>query len=92
MLKKIKEYFAQKREIRMLTLDTLYKINSVFTTISDLAGTASDLAGTFHADELKQMMNDLNKIAQNPELTTTYYEQISRQAHEQKMAETNTDN
>lgn len=87
MIKKIKNYFAAKKQIRELTLDTLQKINGIASVVSDLTDMAASAAETLSSDKLEEFMENMNKIADNPELTTAYYQQVSRQAHEQKMAD-----
>ncbi|MDE6253339.1 MAG: hypothetical protein K2M78_12030 [Lachnospiraceae bacterium] len=87
MIKKIKNYFAVKKQIRELSLDTLQKINGIASTLSDLTDIAASAAETLNSDKLEEFMENMNKIVDNPELTTAYYQQVSRQAHEQKMAD-----
>ncbi|MDE5780238.1 MAG: hypothetical protein K2I03_01995, partial [Lachnospiraceae bacterium] len=85
--KKIKNYFAVKKQIRELSLDTLQKINGIASTLSDLTDIAASAAETLNSDKLEEFMENMNKIVDNPELTTAYYQQVSRQAHKQKMAD-----
>ncbi|MBD5137146.1 MAG: hypothetical protein HDT39_14530 [Lachnospiraceae bacterium] len=87
MIKKIKNYFAVKKQIRELSLDTLQKINGIASALSDLTDMAASAAETLNSDKLEEFMENMNKIVDNPELTTAYYQQVSRQAHEQKMAD-----
>lgn len=42
---------------------------------------------SFSVEDLRSLIESTDKIASNPELTTEYYKQVSRQAHEEKMAE-----
>ncbi len=89
MFKGIKNYFTQKKEIRTLTLDTIKKFNNVATTLSDLSDMVSSTVGTFDIDEIKNFIDNMNKIANDPELTSAYYSQVSEQAHKERMAEIN---
>lgn len=91
MFKKIRNYFSQKKEIRTLTLDIIKKINNVATTLSELSDTVTSMVGTFNTDEIKGFIDNMNKIATSPELTSAYYSQVSKQAHEERMAEINKD-
>ena len=84
MFKKIREYFAEKREIRKLMLDTMRKANTVATNASLLM---DNFMVNYDPANLKEMIESLNKIAQNPDLQTAYYQQVSAQAHAEKMAE-----
>lgn len=86
MIKKIKNYFALKKQIRELSLDTLQKVNDIASALSCLTDMTASAAETLSPDKLEKFMENMDKIAGNPELTTAYYSQISRQAHEQKMA------
>ena len=84
MFKKIKEYFAEKREIRKLMLDTMRKANIVATSASLLM---DNFMVNFEPDKLKDMIEGINKIAQNPDLQTAYFQQVSSQAHAERMTE-----
>lgn len=42
---------------------------------------------TFTPNDLQEIRKDFHKIASNPELTEKYYAQVSKQTHEQKLAE-----
>lgn len=79
----MKNYFAQKKQLRESALDTIQKINHIAAVLSDLSDAAAASAGTFDADTLKNFMENMDKIASSPDLTTAYYQQVSRQAHEQ---------
>lgn len=89
MLNKIKNHFTQKREIRTLRLDTLAKINHITTTLYGLTEILTSTIGTLDADDIKGLVENMNKIANNPDLTSAYYSQVSKQAHEERMAEMN---
>ena len=41
----------------------------------------------FEPDKLKDMIEGINKIAQNPDLQTAYFQQVSAQAHAEKLEE-----
>lgn len=84
MFKKIKEYFAEKREIRKLMLDTMRKANIIATSASLLM---DNFMVNFEPDKLKDMIEGINKIAQNPDLQTAYFQQVSSQAHAERMTE-----
>lgn len=84
MFKKIKEYFAEKRELRKLMLDTMKKANTIVTSAGLLMNT---FVAYYDPEEFKQMIDNLNKIAQSPDLQTAYFQQVSAQAHAEKMAE-----
>lgn len=89
MINRIRNYFTQRKQIRELTLDTLTKINNIATTLSDLSNVVTTTVGSFDVDEIKGFIENMNKIANNPELTSAYYSQVSAQAHEERMAEIN---
>lgn len=84
MFKKIEEYFAEKREIRKLMLDTMRKANIIATSTSLLM---DNFMVNFEPDKLKDMIEGINKIAQNPDLQTAYFQQVSAQAHAEKLEE-----
>lgn len=69
MIKKIKEYFNQKKGIRILTLDTLYKINSIATTANDVTNTLSSITESLDTSELKSLADILEKISTSLETT-----------------------
>lgn len=84
MFKRIREYFAEKREIRKLMLDTMRKANIIATSASLLM---DNFMVNFEPDKLKDMIEGINKIAQNPDLQTAYFQQVSAQAHAEKLEE-----
>lgn len=84
MFKKIKEYFAEKRELRKLMLDSMKKANAIVTSASLLMDT---FAAYYDPEEFKMTIENLNKIAQCPELQTAYFQQVSAQAHAERMKE-----
>lgn len=87
MFKKLRNYFTQKKQVRELTLDTLQKINHMAAAASAVTDAASSMVSTFDTEAINALMENIRKIADDPKLTTAYYQQVSRQAHEQKMAE-----
>lgn len=87
MLIKFRNYLTQKKQLRELTLDTLKKINHITSAVSAITDSAVAMANTFDTDAINTLIENISKIAENPELTSAYYQQVSRQAHEQKMAE-----
>ncbi|MBO5054850.1 MAG: hypothetical protein J6C64_00640 [Lachnospiraceae bacterium] len=89
MIKRMKDYFAQKKEIRTLALDTLKKLNHTASVLSGLSDMAAAAAETFNTDDFSGLVENINKLANDPELTSAYYSQVSRQAHEERMAELN---
>jgi len=86
MLRKIKEYFAVKREARKLLLDTLKKLNNFATIISDISDSIS-ASGILDPEFLTEGIENIKKIANNPDLTTAYYSHIADIAHAEKMEE-----
>ncbi|MCM1496017.1 MAG: hypothetical protein NC089_09510 [Bacteroides sp.] len=59
-MKKLKAYFAQKKQMRELTLDSLQKINQIITTISDLAETIAAAANAFDTEEVKSLLEGIH--------------------------------
>lgn len=88
-MKKSKNYFAQKREIRQLSLDTLQKINNIATILSDLSDVAANIVNDFNTDDIKTFMTDINKLISSPELTTDYFKQVNANAHIERMVNQN---
>lgn len=86
MLRKIKEYFTAKKEARKLLLDTLKKLNNFATIISDISDSISS-SGILDPEFLTEGMENIKKIANDPELTTAYYSHIADIAHNEKMEE-----
>ena len=84
MFKKIKEYFAEKRELRKLMLDSMKKADAIVTSASLFMDT---FAAYYDPEEFKKTIENLNKIAQSPELQTAYFQQVSAQAYSERMAE-----
>lgn len=62
MIKRIKAYFAQKKQMRELTLDSLQKLNSMITTFSELTDSIVAVIDAFKADEMNQLQDE--RIAQ----------------------------
>lgn len=60
-MKKLNTYFAQKREIRELTLDSLRKINQVITAIAALTDTITTAANAFDTEELKSLLESIQQ-------------------------------
>ena len=94
MFKKIKEfcdYREAKKTATLLLLNSYYELiekqkereNTEIKAYESL----KQFGDSFDVEEIKNMMADLSKIANDPKLTTDFYKTISKQAHEQKMAE-----
>lgn len=60
-MKKLKAYFAQKRQMRELTLDSLQKINQIITTVTELSDTIAAAANAFNTEELKTLLEGINQ-------------------------------
>lgn len=86
MIKKIKEYFTKKREIHKLILDTIRKLNNFATTISNISDNISS-SGILDPELLIEVMENIQKIATSPELTSAYYSHIADIVHAEKMEE-----
>lgn len=65
-------------------LDTMRKANIIATSASLLM---DNFMVNFEPDKLKDMIEGINKIAQNPDLQTAYFQQVSSQAHAERMTE-----
>ena len=63
-------------------LDTMRKANIIATSTSLLM---DNFMVNFEPDKLKDMIEGINKIAQNPDLQTAYFQQVSAQAHAEKL-------
>lgn len=61
MFKNIKAYFAQKKQLRELTLDSLQKINKVVTVLSTLTDTISTIVDSINTDEIQELLNPADK-------------------------------
>jgi len=86
MLKRMKEYFSEKRKTRKLILDTVKKLNNFATTMSDISDNIAS-SGVLDPGFLADGMENIKKIASSPELTTAYYSHIADIAHAEKMEE-----
>lgn len=60
-MKKLKTYFAQKKQMRELTLDSLQKINQIITTITELTDTIAAAANAFDTEEVKSLLEGINQ-------------------------------
>lgn len=87
MFKKIREYCAEKREARKLLMDTVKKLNNFATTVSDISDSIS-ASGILDPRFLKEGLENIKKIADNPDLTSAYYSHIADIAHTEKLKET----
>lgn len=60
-MKKLKAYFAQKKQMRELTLDSLQKINQIITTITELTDTIAAAANAFDTEEVKSLLEGISQ-------------------------------
>lgn len=60
-MKKLKAYFAQKKQMRELTLDSLKKINQIITTITELTDTIAAAASAFDTEEVKSLLEGISQ-------------------------------
>lgn len=60
-MKKLKAYFAQKKQMRELTLDSLKKINQIITTITELTDTIAAAANAFDTEEVKSLLEGISQ-------------------------------
>lgn len=60
-MKKLKAYFAQKKQMRELTLDSLKKINQIITTITELTDTIAAAANAFDTEEVKSLLEGIRQ-------------------------------
>ena len=60
-MKKLKAYFAQKKQMRELTLDSLQKINQIITTITELPDTIAAAANAFDTEEVKSLLEGISQ-------------------------------
>jgi len=93
MFKKIKDYFTQKKAIRLYMLDTFMKVNEVVTIVNESVKKYSDnlsevLDGN-GLEQLSKLSEDIGKLVNNTDLKTEYFKQVNKNAHEEKMAEIN---
>ncbi|MBO5484382.1 MAG: hypothetical protein J5979_04135 [Lachnospiraceae bacterium] len=70
MFKKVRNYAAQKRKIRVLSLDTLQKVNSIVTTVSELTDMLSSMAESIDSDEIKHLTEAMDKLVNSPEMAS----------------------
>lgn len=98
MFKKIKIYFTEKREYKdakkMLTLATMNKYYDFLVAETEAKEaekkayeSMSIFGDNFTVEDFQGILSSINKIAASPDLQTSFYENISKQAHEQKMTE-----
>lgn len=76
MFKGIRNYITQKKQLQALALDTLQKLNTAVTALSALTDAATSAVSDFNADNIRGFMENMNKIANDPELTTAYYMKV----------------
>lgn len=60
-MKKLKAYFAQKKQMRELTLDSLQKINQIITTITELTDTIAAVANAFDTEKVKSLLEGISQ-------------------------------
>ncbi|SEU08281.1 hypothetical protein SAMN05443270_3013 [Lacrimispora sphenoides] len=98
MFKKIKEYFIARKEYnqakKALTIlllnqysDLMELQKQVTLEQQEIIKSMSGFTGNFNPDDMKKFMDNISKVANNPELTSDYYKTISENAHAEKMAE-----
>ena len=98
MFKKFKKYFADKKEyqaskkaVTLMIMNQYHDFLISETKAKDAEKKAYEsmitFGDNFKAEDLEKLITDVDKIANSPNLQTSYYEQISKQAHDEKMAE-----
>jgi len=97
MLKKFKEWYMARKEYneakKALTLlllnqysDLMELQKQVMLEQQEVIKSMSGFTGNFNPDGMKKFMDDISKVANNPELTSDYYKTVSENAHAEKMA------
>lgn len=98
MFKKIRDYFTQKIEYRnakktltLAAMNQYYDFLVAETEAKEAEKKAyesmSIFGDNFTVEDFQGILNSINKIATSPDLQTSFYENISKQAHKQKMTE-----
>lgn len=98
MLKQFKEHIKNKKEYRNAkkeaTLLILNRYNDLL--VSEMNAKEAEtqayesmitFGDNFKAEDLEKLITGVDKIANNPNLQSSYYEQVSKQAHEERIAE-----
>lgn len=98
MFKKIKEYFIARKEYneakKALTLlllnqysDLMELQKQVTLEQQEVVKSMSGFTGNFNSDDMKKFMDDISKVANNPELTSEYYKTVNENARAEKITE-----
>lgn len=86
-----KEYKDAKKAVTLTIMNTYFDYLVAETEAKEAEKKAYEsmtvFGESFSVEDLRSLIESTDKIASNPELTTEYYKQVSRQAHEEKMAE-----
>lgn len=98
MLKKIKEWYTARKEyneakkaITLLLLNQYSELLENQNKVAEEQLKVTEMLTKFNnnisSEELKSFMTDMSKITSDVTLSKEYLSQVSKQAHEQKMAE-----
>lgn len=96
MLKKIRKYLKAKKEYKNAKKEAVLMIlrhyndllvSEINTKEAETQAYESMITfgDNFKTEDLEKLIAGVDKIANNPDLQTAYYEQVSKQAHDEKM-------
>lgn len=96
--KNIRDYFTQKKEYRnakktltLATMNQYYDFLVAETEAKEAEKKAYEsmivFSENFTVEDFQGILSSINKIAGSPDLQTSFYENISKQAHKEKMNE-----
>ena len=98
MFKKIKKYFTDRKEyttskkaVTIMVMNQYHDFLVSETEAKKAEKKAYESMTTFNTnfnvEDLQKLISGVDKIANSPNLQTSYYEQVSKQAHDEKVAE-----
>lgn len=98
MFKKIKEYFVNKREyknakktVTLMLMNQYYDFLVAETEAKEAEKAAYESMNTFgdnfKVEDLQKLIGGIDKIANDPDLTTKYFQQVNENAHKERNAE-----
>lgn len=98
MFKNIKKHFANSKEYndskRTVTLMIMNQYHDFLVSETEAKRaekkayeSMTTFGDNFNVEDLQKLIHGVDKIANSPNLQTSYYEQISKQAHDEKITD-----
>lgn len=85
-----KEYKIAKKEVPLMVMNQYYDFLVAETEAKNAEKKAYESMMTFNdnfnVEDLQKLISGVDKIANSPNLQTSYYEQVSKQAHDERIA------